>query len=72
MVPALHRVLNEENLGLVLVARAGEGQAVVGYSVATFGYDLEIRGPRCFRDGALRETRGAAARARAKAPGSDA
>jgi ribosomal protein S18 acetylase RimI-like enzyme len=48
MVPALHRVLNEENLGLVLVARAGEGQAVVGYSVATFGYDLEFAGRDAF------------------------
>lgn len=46
MVPALHRLLDDDALGLVLVAYAGPHLA--GYSVATFGYDLEFAGRDAF------------------------
>ena len=46
MVPALHRLLDDEHLGMALVARAGS--RLVGYSVATFGYDLEFAGRDAF------------------------
>lgn len=48
MVPALHRLLNDKNLGLALVARAGNRPSVVGYSLATFGYDIEFAGRDAF------------------------
>ena len=46
MVPALHRLLDDSNLGLVLVASTGP--RLVGYSLATFGYDLEFAGRDAF------------------------
>lgn len=46
MVPALHRLLGDHALGLVLVASAGPH--LVGYSLATFGYDLEFAGRDAF------------------------
>jgi ribosomal protein S18 acetylase RimI-like enzyme len=46
MVPALHRLLNDQDLGLVLVASAGV--RLVGYSLATFGYDIEFAGRDAF------------------------
>ena len=48
MVPALHRLLNDDNLGIVLVARSGAGRSLVGYSLATFGYDIEFAGRDAF------------------------
>jgi len=48
MVPALHRLLNDKNLGLVLVARSGSSPGLVGYSLATFGYDIEFAGRDAF------------------------
>jgi len=48
MVPALHRLLNDQNLGLVLMARSGAGPGLVGYSLATFGYDIEFAGRDAF------------------------
>jgi ribosomal protein S18 acetylase RimI-like enzyme len=46
MVPALYRLLNDNSLGVVLIARVGPH--LVGYSVATFGYDLEFAGRDAF------------------------
>ncbi len=48
MIPALHKVLGESELGLILLARDRETRAVVGYSIATFGYDLEFAGRDAF------------------------
>ncbi|WP_437715086.1 N-acetyltransferase [Sorangium sp. So ce448] len=48
MIPALHRVLNDKDLGLILVARVGARRPLVGYSLATFGYDLEFAGRDAF------------------------
>jgi ribosomal protein S18 acetylase RimI-like enzyme len=45
---ALERLLREPALGRVLVARSGAGGELVGYGVATFGYDLEFGGPDAF------------------------
>ncbi|HEY6728395.1 MAG TPA: GNAT family N-acetyltransferase [Polyangiaceae bacterium] len=46
MVPALHRLLADPALGLALVAYAGP--RLVGYSLATFGYDIEFAGRDAF------------------------
>lgn len=48
MGAALSRLLAEPNLGFVLVARLRESGAVVGYSVATFGFDIEFAGHDAF------------------------
>lgn len=48
MVPALHQLLNLANLGIVLVARSGADRRLVGYSLATFGYDIEFAGRDAF------------------------
>jgi len=48
MIPALRRVLRESELGLILVARDRASRAVVGYCLATFGYDLEFAGRDAF------------------------
>jgi len=48
MIPALRRVLNEPALGLAVVACEPESRAVVGYGLATFGFDLEFAGPDSF------------------------
>lgn len=48
MIAALRRVLHEEDLGLVLVARAAADHDMVGYSLATFGYDIEFAGRDSF------------------------
>lgn len=46
MVPALHRLLDDGSLGLVLAAYVGP--RLVGYSLATFGYDIEFAGRDAF------------------------
>lgn len=46
MVPALQRLLDDLNLGLVLIARVGP--RLVGYGLATFGYDIEFAGRDAF------------------------
>jgi len=47
MVPALHRLLDDDQaLGLALVAYVG--RRLVGYSLATFGYDIEFAGRDAF------------------------
>lgn len=46
MAPALHRLLDDQALGLALVAYVGP--RLVGYSLATFGYDLEFAGRDAF------------------------
>ena len=48
MIPALRQVLRESELGLILVARDRASRAVVGYCLATFGYDLEFAGRDAF------------------------
>jgi ribosomal protein S18 acetylase RimI-like enzyme len=48
MGAALRRLLREGDLGLILVARERASQAVVGYIMGTFGYDLEFAGPDAF------------------------
>jgi ribosomal protein S18 acetylase RimI-like enzyme len=46
MAPALRRLLADEHLGLALVAEDDAG--LIGYGVATFGYDLEFGGRDAF------------------------
>lgn len=48
MIPALRRVLGETELGVILVARDRASRAVVGYCLATFGFDLEFAGRDAF------------------------
>jgi len=48
MVPALHQLLTDEKLGIVLIARSAAGASLVGYSLATFGYDIEFAGRDAF------------------------
>jgi ribosomal protein S18 acetylase RimI-like enzyme len=48
MTAALHRLLSEPELGLVLVARGPGTRSLVGYAIATFGYDLEFAGRDAF------------------------
>jgi ribosomal protein S18 acetylase RimI-like enzyme len=48
MTAALHRLLSEPDLGLVLVARSPEARSLVGYGIATFGYDVEFAGRDAF------------------------
>jgi ribosomal protein S18 acetylase RimI-like enzyme len=48
MEAALQRLLSEPALGLVLVARERADDQVVGYGVATFGYDVEFAGRDAF------------------------
>ena len=48
MVPALHRLLHEPALGIVLLARERNARAPVGYGIATFGYDVEYSGRDAF------------------------
>lgn len=51
MIAALRSVLREDALGLILVARDRSSCAIVGYGLATFGYDLEFAG----RDASITE-----------------
>lgn len=44
MLPALRRLLESKELGCVLVARDETSQALVGYALATFGYDIAFAG----------------------------
>lgn len=44
MTAALRRLLHEDALGFILVARERSCLVPVGYGVATFGYDLEYAG----------------------------
>ena len=44
MIPALRRLLRERDLGSILVAQDPASGVIVGYGVATFGYDLEFAG----------------------------
>jgi ribosomal protein S18 acetylase RimI-like enzyme len=46
MTAALRQLLQNRDLGLVLVAR--EARTIVGYAIATFGYDLEFAGRDAF------------------------
>ena len=48
MGAALQRLLSEPALGLVLVARERSSSDVVGYGVATVGYDVEFAGHDAF------------------------
>jgi ribosomal-protein-alanine N-acetyltransferase len=48
MDAALARLLAEAALGFVLVARERASQAIVGYGVATLGYDVEFAGHDAF------------------------
>jgi GNAT superfamily N-acetyltransferase len=48
MIAALRRLLRQSDLGLILVARDRVSGGVVGYSLATFGYDLEFAGRDAF------------------------
>jgi ribosomal protein S18 acetylase RimI-like enzyme len=48
MIAALRRLLRNPDLGLVLVAREHEARTIVGYAIATFGYDLEFAGRDAF------------------------
>jgi len=44
----LRRLLRERRLGVVVVAETSRPRALVGYTVGTFGYDLEFAGPDAF------------------------
>jgi ribosomal protein S18 acetylase RimI-like enzyme len=48
MIAALRRVLREDALGLILIARDRSSGTIVGYGLATFGYDLEFAGRDAF------------------------
>lgn len=48
MGAALLRLLSEPALGFVLVARERVSSVVVGYGVATFGFDVEFAGADAF------------------------
>lgn len=48
MTAALIRLVEEPALGVVLVAVDTAGSGVVGYGLATFGYDVEFSGPDAF------------------------
>jgi ribosomal protein S18 acetylase RimI-like enzyme len=48
MIPALRRLLGDRDLGLLLVVRDQVSRALVGYGLATFGYDLEFAGADAF------------------------
>src|SRR6188768_2745599 len=48
MRAALRRLICEPDLGVVLVGRDVSAGAVVGYSLATFGFDLEFAGRDAF------------------------
>jgi ribosomal protein S18 acetylase RimI-like enzyme len=48
MITALRPLLRRNDLGLVLVARDRSACAIVGYGLATFGYDLEFGGRDAF------------------------
>lgn len=48
MVPALERLLGDPAIGFGLLARDASGGALVGYGLATMGYDVEYGGPDAF------------------------
>lgn len=48
MIEALRRLLREPALGLGVVARERDSAAMVGYGLATFGFDLEFAGRDSF------------------------
>lgn len=48
MTAALVRLVEKPSLGVVLVAVNTAGAGVVGYGLATFGYDIEFSGPDAF------------------------
>jgi ribosomal protein S18 acetylase RimI-like enzyme len=48
MGAALLRLLSDPALGFVLVVRERPTRAIVGYGVATFGFDVEFAGPDAF------------------------
>jgi ribosomal protein S18 acetylase RimI-like enzyme len=48
MTAALVRLVDEPSLGVVLVAVNAAGTSIVGYGLATFGYDVEFSGPDAF------------------------
>ena len=45
---ALERVIGDRSVGLVLVARESDAGALIGYGVATFGFDIEFAGRDAF------------------------
>lgn len=48
MVPALERLLGDPAIGFGLLAREAAGGPVVGYGLATMGYDVEYGGADAF------------------------
>jgi ribosomal protein S18 acetylase RimI-like enzyme len=48
MVPALRRLLDDQRIGSMLIARDAESGAPVGYALATFGFDIEFGGRDAF------------------------
>lgn len=48
MGAALHRLLQEPELGLVVLARHRASGALAGYGLGTFGYDVEFSGLDAF------------------------
>ncbi len=46
--PALERLIDESELGLVVTCRIESQGSIVGYGVGSFGYDLEFRGRDAF------------------------
>lgn len=48
MIPALRRLLDEPSIGMLLIAREPAIGTVVGYGVATFGFDMEFGGRDAF------------------------
>ncbi len=48
MTAAFHRLLCEPHLGRTLKARDPASRSLIGYIIATFGYDLEFAGADAF------------------------
>jgi ribosomal protein S18 acetylase RimI-like enzyme len=48
MVPALRRLLHDNLIGTMLIARDADSGVPVGYALATFGFDIEFGGRDAF------------------------
>lgn len=48
MPAALARLVDSPALGFVLLARRAEDASLIGYSIATWGFDIEFAGPDAF------------------------
>jgi ribosomal protein S18 acetylase RimI-like enzyme len=48
MLPALRALIEAPDLGLALLARDADTGAALGYTLATFGYDVEFSGRDAF------------------------